>query len=354
MLGTSRHHKKGNRNLNLFEAGFDADWEIDLFGYNAHKTKALQAEAQASEAAYCDVWVSLSAEIARNYVELRGAQQRLSVIVRSVDRQKETLQMIEGLTQTGFSSSLDHKQAMEELSVLQAQKPQIEFDIYKSIHRLSILLGYVPSALLCELIEPRDLPSLPCYKPVGIPSELLRRRPDIRKVERELAAATEHVGSAIAGMFPRLSLNGFIGELGTFSANSFTWLAGPQLLMPIFNSRLIEEDIKFSKIKACEALYIYQKTVLEALEETENAIASFHFELERQVYLERAHESSRESHELTEQLYERGFKDFLEVLITNRSQLSAEDNHVQSQVQLLLSYISLYKALGGGWKCCSE
>lgn len=348
LLGICRRGSH-TRNINFFEIGFDADWEIDLFGKNLHDLKALQAKTESSEFEFMNIWITLSAEVAKNYIELRGLQQSREVITKHIAAQKDTLHLTHSLTYTGFSSNLDQKQAEEQLNRLLAQKPLVELSISKSIHRLSILLGYNPAELFCELEQPAPLPHLPCQKRIGVPSELLRRRPDIRRAERDLAAATEQVGSAIAALFPRISLQGFVGDISALCSGSFTWFGGCQILQPIFNSRLLEQDVTINQLKAEQALYSYQKTVLEALEETENAIASFHFELERNTNLAKAHEASQEAHTLMAQLYENGLKDYIQVQVANQSFLESEDSYLQSQIDLLLHYIALYKAVGGGW-----
>lgn len=351
VVGDNCHKKLDKKkNINFFEFGFDAEWEIDFFGMQAHEIKALKAKIEASQEDFCHIWVTLSAEVAKNYIELRGLQQRLEVINKNISAQKDTLQLTQSLITAGFAGTIDQRQAEEQVHILAAEKPQIELSIRKAIHRLSILLGYAPGELFCELSEPCMLPSLPYQKPIGIPSELLRRRPDIRKAERDLAAATERIGSAIAALFPRLSLTGFIGDIGALGTNGLTWFAGPQLLAPIFNSRLLKQDVDFNKIKTQQALYEYQKTVLEALEEVENAIASFHYELERNQNLAQALKASQDSYQMTYQLYKGGPKNYLDVQLSNRSLLAAEEAFLQSQTELLFHYIALYKALGGGWK----
>lgn len=351
ILGTGCCNQRSKqRNLNLFEAGFDAEWEIDLFGMNAHQVKALMAMEEASQEDFSNVWVTLSAEVARSYIELRGFQQRLDVLDDDMESLKETRALTESLIVSGFSGTGDQLQADEQLSLLKSQKPQLEFLIYKSIHHLSILLGSIPSELQCELGVPGVLPMLPCNRPIGVPSELLRRRPDIRKAERELAAATEQVGVAVAALFPRISLRGFIGDITTLcTQGSLTGFISPQLLFPIFNSRLLEQDVCLNKIKVEQALYSYQKTVLSALEETENAIAAFHYELEKNRHLEEATKSSRNAYLSVLQLYHNGMKNYLEVQALHRSFLATEGAYLQSQVDLLTNYIALYKALGGGW-----
>jgi len=343
-------HRKGQKSLNLFEAGFDAEWELDLFGMNKHKSEALEARSDASQEDFSNAWVSLSAEIARSYIELRGLQQRLKILEQNIWSHWETKGLTSSLMIGGFAGLQEERQADEELSMLLAEKPQLEFMVQKNIHHLSILLGYFPRELICRLNTAQQLPCLPSYRPIGIPSELLRRRPDIRKAEKEVEAATAEIGVAIAAMFPRISLTGFIGDIATAcTKGSFLGFGGPQVLLPIFNSKMLQDDVCLNKIKTEQALLQYQKTVLEALEEAENAIAAFHFSMQRTCELERQMNSSQEYYHSVQQLYETGLKNYLEVELANRRFLAAQEAHLQGQVDLLLHYISLYKALGGGW-----
>jgi NodT family efflux transporter outer membrane factor (OMF) lipoprotein len=346
------HHVK--RNVNFFEVGFDANWEIDLFGVTKHQLNAMQARVEAAEETLYDIWVILSAEIARNYIELRSLQQRQQLLIRNIEAQEDSVRLIQELLRIGATDNLDFLHAEEQLNILIAQKPLLDLAIAKTIHRLSILLGYSPGELFAELCHPSELPLLPCEKPLGLPSELLRRRPDIRRAERNLAAATELEGSAVAGLFPRISLFGFVGTISTqlkslLDRKGATWLVAPQVLMPIFNSKLLTQDVDLAKIQTQQALFEYQKTVLEALEEVENAIASFHYQLDRHHSLGLARGANQKAYQLTLQLYQRGIKDYLEVQIATRSLLASEETYIQSQTELLLHYISLYKALGGGW-----
>ncbi len=351
--GSHRPHCK--RNVNFFEVGFDADWEIDLFGFNQHEVNAAQARIEVTEESLCDVWITLSAEIGRNYVELRGLQQRRILILKNIETLQDSVHLTQQLLTIGMASSIDLLQIEQQLNQLYAQKPLLNLDIDKAIHRLSILLGDPPGALFEELCPTQTLPQLPCEKPIGIPSELLRRRPDIRKAERHLAAATESVGSAVAALYPRFSLSGFVGEIGTqlrslTNSSGVTWFAAPQLLFPIFNSRLLTQDVELNQIQARQALFEYQKSVLAALEEVENALASYRYELERNEQLNQAKFITRETYQLTLQLYQKGIKDYLDVLTADRALIVAEETYLQSQENLLVHYISLYKALGGGWE----
>jgi NodT family efflux transporter outer membrane factor (OMF) lipoprotein len=352
-----RKHVK--RNVNFYEVGFDAEWEIDLFGMTAHEVAALKAHEEAVQEDLCAIWVTLTAEIARNYIELRGLQQRLVILERSLQAQEYSIQIFLQLQERGIVNDVDLSKAQAEKSSIKAQMPLLELGIQRAIHRLSILLGDQPGSLISCLETVRPLPHLPCELPIGIPSDILRRRPDIGKAERELAAATERVGSAIAALFPRFSLRGFIGEISThagslFSPASATYLIGPQLLVPIFNSHMLMQDIDYAKNAVQEAIYVYQKTVLEALEESENAIAAFRHEEKRRLHLEDSLRNYERTLTFAIELYQKGVEDYLTVANAEKLRLTAEDISVQSQVDLLLHYISLYKALGGSWEneCC--
>lgn len=356
ILGCGDCKHRGQRNLNVFEAGFDAEWEIDLFGMRIHQKEALAAATASSQEAFAGIWVTLSAEIARYYIELRGFQQRLHIVNRNIEAQSDILELTNSLMNSGFANTIDQLQVTAELSMLKAQKPELEFLIQKNIHHLSTLLGYPPAALTCELQASEALPQLPCRRPIGIPSELLRRRPDIRQAEKDFAAATANVGVAVAALFPRLSLTGFIGEISTLSGpGSWTTFLGPQLLFPIFNSKMLKDDVCLNQIKVQQAMLHYQKTVLEALEETENSIAAFHYELEKNRNLEQMKQSSLNAYLMSLQLYQTGFKNYVDVQTQHLSFLAAENAFLQSEIDLLIHYIALYKALGGGWEIfCSD
>lgn len=345
------HSHLFKQNINFVEFGFDASWEIDLFGYLAHEKNAALAICDATEEDLCAVWITLSAEITRNYVELRGVQQSKLLLLRTLAEQQENVLLMKELEVIGTISSIECMQVEEQLHLLQAKKPVLDLSIDKLIHKLSILLGESPGALFLELSEPTELPSLPCAQSIGYPSDLLRNRPDIRKAERELAAATESVGSAIAALFPRFSLYGFVGEVTSqlkslSNGQGATWFAAPQLLFPIFNSKLLHQDVKFNKLKAQEAFLQYKQTVLTALEEAENSIAALRYAKERNCALFKAKEINQHISVLTKDLCFKGFKDYASYLEANSALYAIEETYLQSQQELLLNYISLFKALG--------
>lgn len=343
------HNDHHTRQFSLFEMGFDAEWEIDLFGVNAHKLEALKNQAEASEEDFRQIELTLAAEVAKNYVELRSFQFQLQLIEKQTELQNELSSLISGLATAGFIGDTEELKMQEQLNLLLAKIPEVEFLVKKSIHRLSVLLGYSPDILYAELQPIQPLPELPYTSPIGVPSELLRHRPDIRKAEKELAASLALVDSAIAELFPRLSLKGFIGDLSALGSNSFTVFAGPKLFLPIFNSKMLTQSVEINKMKAKEACYGYQKTVLEALEEVENGLSAFNAEWKKRDYLSQALDANQKVFTSTSQLYERGFKDYKEVLEANQSLLDLQNIYMQNHLDMLLRYIALYKSLGGGW-----
>lgn len=342
------------RNLNFYEIGFDAEWELDFFGFTKHEIAAMKANEEAVEENLNAVWVTLSAEIAKNYIELRSFQQRLQRMAQTKQSQADAINLTQELLERGVVNESDFNRLKAEWNTLQGEISQIQYNIFRCMHRIAILLGYAPGDLYASLSIESPLPELPCKIAIGIPSELLRRRPDVRKVERELAAATERIGSAIANLFPRFSLRGFIGEISThsgslFSPASATWFAGPQVLIPIFNSRLLLQEVDYNKLVTQEVIAKYQKAVLEALEEAENAIVAFKFEEERFFHLKEAVQNQQKAFAFTRELYEKGVNDLFAVENARKLLLAAEDNAIQSHATLVLNYISLYKALGGSW-----
>ncbi len=342
-------HDHHSRQLNLFELGFDVEWEIDLFGVNANKIKALKNQAEASEEEFHQIELTLIAEVARNYIELRGWQLKLQLIDKQIDLQNELSGLIFGLAYAGFVGDIEEIKSQEELHRLKATKPELELQIKKAIHRLSVLLGYSPETLYFELSEIKPLPDLPYQMPIAIPSELLRQRPDIRKAEKDLASSLALVNSAIAELFPRLTLKGFIGDFSVLGSNSFTAFAGPQLFLPIFNSKVLTQSVRINKMKAKETCYQYQKIVLEALEEVENALSHFNSDWKKNHALSQVLNFSQDAYMSTFQLYQRGFKDYREVVEAHRNLLDSQNIYAQSHIDLLVRYVSLYKALGGGW-----
>lgn len=339
----------------LYQAGFDASWELDVFGRVARNVEAADADIQVAENNRRDVLVSLLSETARNYVELRGFQQQLSIARSNIDLQEQTVRLTRSRFEAGLTSDLDVSQAEAQLASTRSQVPVFDRGVYEAIHRLSVLIGRPPGTLEAELIAPARIPVPPDQISVGIPSELLRRRPDIRRAESDIAGATARIGAATADLFPRFSITGSFGvqsdNFGDFpDATSRFWSIGPAVRWPIFEGGRIRANIKLQDAKEEQALYQYQQTVLRAFEEVENALVAFTREQDRRRSLSSAVDSNQRAVDLANQLYSNGLADFQRVLDSQRALFLAQDALVGSDRAVTASVIALYKALGGGWE----
>jgi NodT family efflux transporter outer membrane factor (OMF) lipoprotein len=346
---------KARLKRNLYEAGFDASWEIDLFGGKRHAIEAARADIDAAVENRRDVLVTLLAEVARNYIEVRGFQRRLAIVRSNVGVQQETVEITRTRFKAGLSSELDAVQAEALLATTQSQIPTLESSMKQAIHRIGILLGQKPDALQAGLTKGSPIPSAPAMVPVGLPSDLLRRRPDVRRAERELAAATARIGVATANFFPKFSLTGDFGfqteDLNIFSlTRSRYWSFGPTIRWPIFQAGRIRANVKVQNARQEQVLVNYEKAVLTALEDVENALVIFAGEQVRYKNLTDAVNASRHAVELANELFSKGLANFLSVLDAERSLYTSEDSLIQSERTVSLNLVTLYKALGGGWE----
>lgn len=349
-----RRNCLGNSRFNFFEIGFDAEWELDFFGMKTHEINALVAHEKGTEEELSLVFVTLSGEIAKTYVELRNLQNRQALLLKKRDLQLSNIEQLETLENRGLEDIRALPLAKSTLSKLDAELSSFEQDIGAAIRRLSILIGQAPGHLFSYLETCQTLPEIPCALPIGLPSSLLQRRPDIRKAEYALEEALERTESAIAALYPRFSLWGFAGNINQragslFNSSSFTWAAGPQILLPIFNSKLLLQDVEYNNLSTQEALLRYQKTVLEALEEAENAISAYLNELKRSRYLDQSYRLVYSAQENDERLYQRGLISRLALIHAEQETLEAAESALQGKAALLFRYIALYKALGGSW-----
>lgn len=339
----------------LFRTGFDAAWEIDIFGRARRGVEAAEAQAEAAVEDRRAVVVTLLGEVAANYVEHRALQRRLEVTRANLEAQRETLELTRVRFEAGLAAGLDVSRAEAQVSATAAQIPALETAIKQTAHRLERLLGLHPGALAAELSSPAPIPRLPAEVMVGIPSELLRRRPDIRGAERRLAAATAQVGVAVAELFPRFSLTG-AGGLQSFSAGDLLaagsrfWSIGPTVRWPVFSAGRIRANIEVQNARQEAALRQYEKTILGALEEVENALVALANEQARRESLLASVAASRSALESARELYLSGLADFLTVLDAQRALLAAENELIASEGALASDLVSLYKALGGGWE----
>ncbi|MBX3410957.1 MAG: efflux transporter outer membrane subunit [Phycisphaeraceae bacterium] len=344
----------GNGANNLFDIGLDASWEIDVFGGVRRAVQAADADLDAAYEARRDTVVTLVAEVARNYAELRGAQRRVEVTLQAVQAQRDTLELTRSLSAAGLAAELAVEQSAAQLASREAALPRLHVSVREASHRLAVLLGEEPGALLDELAPHQAIPTPPAEVPVGIPSELLRRRPDIRQAERAIAAASARVGVATADLFPKFSLTGAFGfqsdEVGSLiDMNSRYYSIGPAVRWNIFDAGSVRQRIAAANAREEAAIIAYEQGVYLAFEEVENSIVRFIQEQQRRRSLESAATASRRALALATDRYRSGIGDFLEVLDAQRAVYAFDDEIVQSQTAVTTSLISLYKALGGGW-----
>jgi len=337
--------------VNTFRSGFDAFWEADLFGRVRHNVAAARADSQAAEADLRDVQVSVVAELARNYFELRGAQWQLAVAERSLTNQRETLRLTQLRRDAGVGEEQDVASAAARVAAIEASIPSIEFEITRAQYHMAVLTGTRPGELNADL-TPRDYPAIAKVLPIGDPGELLKRRPDVRAAERRLAAATERQGVASAGLFPQVSVSGFVGFLAGrgntfFTGDSKAYSVTPGLSWSAFDLGRARARVRGSSAVADEALATYEETVLRALEETESSFASYHAEQARLIKLNDQARESKRAADIARLRYREGVIDFLSLLDAERTQLQAEDAVAQSERGVYVAVIAVYKALGG-------
>ena len=340
---------------NVYQAGFDATWEIDVFGGTRRAVEAGKAEVAAAQFGQRSVLVTLLGEVTRNYVETRRFQRRLEIAKKNLKTQEEALAITQDRFKNGLTSDLDVQQAATLLAATRSVIPLLETSMQASIHRLDVLLGQPPGTLMAELSQQAPIPGVPPEVPVGLPSDLLRRRPDIQQAERQLAASTARIGVATADLFPKFSLTGLAGFQSTsasdwFNADSRFWSVGPTVQWRIFDAGRIRANIRVQNARQEQALAAYEKTVLTSFEEVENSLIAYAKEQIRRRSLEDAVKSSQDSLHLANQLYSNGLVSFINVLDAERSVYLAEDALVDSETTVTQNLISLYKALGGGWE----
>jgi multidrug efflux system outer membrane protein len=338
----------------LFAAGLDAGWEIDLFGGLRRATEASQASYEASQEDYLSVYVSLAAEVALNYIDVRTLQERFAITEENLRLQTETWELTTHRQKAGLVTQLDVDRAKTNMEETRASIPTLATRVAAAKNRLSTLMGEYPGYVDAKLAEPKDLPLVPAEIALGVPAETLRRRPDVRGAERELAAQTARVGVATAELYPKLSLMGSIGIdasslAGLLSANSRGFSIGPRFSWNIFNAGAVRSNIEIQNARQEQALLEYEKTILAALEEAENAITAYVNEQKRARSLTDAMTSATDSTKLALVQYNSGLIDFQAVLDAQRTYLSVRDNLATSKGTVVANLVRLYKALGGGW-----
>lgn len=349
----SEHVPSGGTRQDLFQLSFDASWELDLFGGNRRQIEAAEAMLAASVEAYRDVLVSLTAEVAKNYIDLRAAQKRLVIANNNIKLQEQTLTLTQERHAAGLGDSLEISQAQTQLALLQSQVPALEILAAKARHQLTLLLGRQPTDPTWLGAAP--LPQPPLHLPDLLPSTLLRQRPDIRSAERQLAAANAEVGMATADLFPRFSLAALVGLQSTdlqqlITSGSRYWTMGPAIQWPLFDGGRRRASLTASEARLDRARLSYEKTILRALAEVEDALVDFDREHNTRVRLNEAVLSSRQATQLSQDQYQAGLSNFLNVLLASATLAQSEDKLAQSDQRLALAMIALYKAMGGGWQ----
>lgn len=353
VAGASSTHTDANSS-ELYNAGLDASWELDLFGGKRRATEAASAEVQASEAELRDVLVTLLADVALAYLDVRVYQARLASAEASLANQLEALDLARWRAQAGLVTQLDVEQAQYAADQTRAQLPVLRSGLQQSLHRVAVLLGQTPGSVQQQLATAAPIPATPDSLLVGVPASALQQRPDVRQAERLLAAQTAQVGVATAALYPSLNLNGSIGVEALSAGDLFdsgsgiSTLAG-QLAQPLFNAGKLRRAVNVQEELLQQAHLAYRSTVLGALEETENALVSYVNEHQHRDALRSATESAARASELAQQQYQSGLVDFQTVLTTQRSWLLLQDELNQSNGEIVANTIRLYKALGGGW-----
>ena len=347
--------KTPKRQGNFYQAGFDASWELDFFGGIQREREASRADTEVVKEVRRDVLISVTAEVARNYFVLRSVQNRLETANKNIDAQTQSLDLARSRFKAGLTSELDVKIAEAQLASSKSVIPGLETSAQLSIHRLGVLIGDAPGTLQQELAQKAPLAQVPPEVPVGLPADILRRRPDIREAERAVAAATARIGVAEADLYPRFVLTGSLTGSSTAlegitrGANRL-WSFGPGVRWPIFDGGRIRANIRVQNARQEQTITAYERSVAMALEEVENALVAYAKEQNRLIALKEAVEANRSACEIAKSLYKNGLVTYINVLDSERSLFANEDQQIQSETVVLTNLVALYKALGGGWE----
>jgi NodT family efflux transporter outer membrane factor (OMF) lipoprotein len=341
--------------INEYTVGLDMSWELDLWGRVRRQIESADAQVNQAEDNRRDALVSSLAELARDYIQLRGTQEQIRIAENNVKVDREVLQLAQQLQQKGVRSGLDAENAAAQVEGIRAQLPSLQQQEIQYLNAIALLLDLPPTALNAELSPrhaiPRSLPRVP----LGIPSELARRRPDIRAAEDQLHAATANIGVAIASFYPKFQLNGTV-ELDSlqfnnlFKSSSLQYMAGPSVTLPIFDAGRLKSTLELNEAQQVESALSYHKTVLQAWHEVVNAIAAHRLEQVRRARLRGQLDHTRAALDLSRSRYNDGVTDFLSVLDAERSLLQNEQQYATSTTNVSLDLITLFKALGGGWE----
>ncbi|MGF6509442.1 efflux transporter outer membrane subunit [Paraburkholderia sp. 32] len=345
----------GSPAYNLYQAGFDASWEIDLWG---HVRRSVEAASALSQASYEDrnaVLLRARAELARDYIELRDTQDLLQIATQNLDIANDVLKLTRVRAHEGVTTDLDVSNAAAQVENIESLIPTLESHCETTINAIGLLLGQEPGALRQTLAEPREVPVLPAQVPIGFPSELVQRRPDIRKAEADLHAATATVGVAKADFYPRITLNGSAGFQSLQLSNLASWasgqfVVGPSITLPIFEGGRLKGTLQLREAQQQEAAIVYRQTVLRAWREVDDSLVTYDAEQRRRDRLATAVSMNERALAVARERYKAGALDYLDVLNVQRQLLEAQSNLQKSKATAATNLITLCKALGGGWE----
>ena len=342
------------RTSTLYNAGLDASWELDLWGRISRSVESADASYQAVLEDYRDVVISLSAQVARAYVEVRTLQARITATQGNAETQRKTLRLVRDRMQSGLASDLEVAQAELNLATTESLVPTLQAALQRSIHGLGVLTGRRPQALYPRFAASAPIPQPAAAITTGAPADLLRRRPDIRGAERQLAAQTAQIGIATADLYPRFTLSGFFalqkfGARSFFESGNIAYQFGPSMVWNVFDGGRIRSNIKAQDALTEQAMLRYEQSVLNALQEVEDALVDYSREIERRELLARSVTAARRSVHLAQTLYVTGLTDFQNVQDQERSLFQQEDALAQSTGLVTQNLIRIYRALGGGW-----
>ena len=343
------------RVFNLFQAGFDANWEIDVFGGIRRSVEAANASLEAAVDDRNAVLVSLMAEVGLEYVTYRSLQQRIALANQNVKAQQGTLDLTRRLFNAGLAPELDVQRAAAQVATTASTIPLLQQQASQAMHALGILIAQPPMALQEELAAVGPIPRPPAQVAVGLPSELLLRRPDVARSERQLASQTAEIGVAARDLFPRFFITGAASLQSVRASDFFDWQSralsiAPSVSWPVFQGGRIRANIELQTAAQQELLAAYQAVVLQAFQDVEDALVAFSHEQATRAQLEDAVRANQRAAELARNLYAQGLTDFLTVLVAEQSVFTSQDTLAQTERDVALELVALYKAVGGGWE----
>lgn len=341
--------------VNFYQGGFDTRWELDLWGKVRRQREMAQAEQQSAIEQRNDALVSLEAEVARTYLQLRASQAMLSVAQQQISLASQTQQLTDSQMKNGLAPATSLQSASAQVTALEAQLPQYQSQISQAMNGLAVLLGKAPGALDAELSTPEPLPALPAVISVGVPAGLARRRPDIRQAEATLHARTANIGVSVAQLFPDISLTGQLGVRNTDAGYLDDWSShfysiGPGISLPLFQGGRLVSEVRLSRAEQASAALNYRATVLNALQEVENALVSYRADQQQLTSLQASAESLQQAFSLASESYSKGISSYIEVLDAQRQLAQTRLQLINVQAQTATGLVALYKALGGGWE----